>query len=160
MKARVPEGEKRKISYRWTAENDNYAQQHVIDVGDAPGHEIRIYEIQRAWSNDPPAFNGVSVREERLCAISDYVDINGRSWGYSRYVLENGDEIFARFDGTSQTTANPGGSERHTFTSVVTITDGTGAFLAIRGIARYTAVFDPRTGSNEGRVEGEYWMVG
>jgi hypothetical protein len=155
----IPKGEKRKISYKWAAENDKYTQQHVIDVGDVPSHQIRIYEIQRAWPNNPPAFNGVRVKEERLCAISDYIDINGPSWGYSHYVLENGDEIFTRFDGTSQTVAKPDGSKKHTFIGVVTITDGTGEFRGIRGTARYTAVFDPNAGLNEGQVEGEYWTA-
>ena len=155
----IPEGEKHKISYKWTPENDQYTQQHVIDVGDVSGHQIRIYEIQRAWPNNPPAFNGVRVKEERLCAISDYIDINGHSWGYSHYVLENGDNIFARFDGTSQTIANPDGSKKSTFTGVVTLTDGTRKFRGIEGTARYTAVFDPNVGLNEGQVEGEYWIA-
>jgi hypothetical protein len=159
MNESIPEGEKRKISYKWAAENDKYTQQHVIDVGDVSGHQIRIYEIQRAWPNSPPTFNGVRVKEERLCAISDYIDINGHSWGYSHYVLENGDEIFARFDGTSETIANPGGSQKSTFTSVVTFTEGTGEFRGIQGTARYTAVFDPKADLNEGQVEGEYWIA-
>jgi hypothetical protein len=159
MKTVIPKGEKRKISYKWSAENDKYTQQHVIDVGDVPGHQIRIYEIQRAWPNSPPAFNGVRVKEEWLCALSDYIDINGHSWGYSHYVLENGDKIFARFDGTSQTIANPDGSKKSTFTSVVTLTEGTGKFRGIEGTARYTAVFDPNVGLNEGQVEGEYWIA-
>jgi hypothetical protein len=159
MNALIPEGEKRKISYKWAAENDKYTQQHVIDVGDVPGHQIRIYEIQRSWPKSPPAFDDVRVKEERLCAISDYIDINGPSWGYSHYVLENGDEIFARFDGTGQTIANSDGSNKHTFISVVTFTDGAGKFRGIRGTARYTAVFDPSAGLNEGQVEGEYWIA-
>jgi hypothetical protein len=159
MNELIPEGEKRKISYKWAAANDRYTQQHAIDVGDVSDHQIRIYEIQRAWPNSPPAFNGVRVKEERLYAISDYIDINGHSWGYSHYVLENGDKIFARFDGTSETLANPDGSKKHTFTSVVTFTDGTGQFRGIQGIARYTAAFDPQAGLNEGQVEGEYWIA-
>jgi hypothetical protein len=156
MKTPTSAGEKRKISYKWSAENDKYTQQHGIDIGDVPGHQMRIYEIYRAWPNTPPEFNGVRVKEEWLRAISDYIDINGHSWGYSHYVLENGDKIFARFDGTSETIANPDGSKKSTYTSVVTLTDGTGEFRGIRGIARYTAVFDPKAGLNEGEVEGEY----
>ena len=90
MNTPIPEGVKRKISYKWAAENDKYKQQHVIDVGDVSGHQIRIYEIERAWRNSPPTFNGVRVKQEWLCAVSDYIDINGHSWGYSHYVLENG----------------------------------------------------------------------
>ena len=159
MKTLIPKKEKRNISYKWAAENDKYIQQHVIDVGDVSGHQIRVYEIQRAWPKNPPVFNGVPVKEERLCAISDYIDINGPSWGYSHYILESGDEIFARFDGTSQTIANPDGSKKSTYTSVLTVTEGTGEFRGIQGTARYTAVFDPNAGLNEGQVEGEYWLA-
>jgi hypothetical protein len=151
--------EKRRISYKWTAENTKYTQQYVIDVADVPGHQIRIYEILRTWPNNPPAFNGVQVKEERLSAISDYIDINGRSWGYYYYILENGDKIFARFDGTSQTIVNPDGSKKSSFTAVITLTDGTGKSRGIRGIGRYMAVFDPKAGLNEGQVEGEYWIA-
>jgi len=135
MNTPIPAWEKRKISYKWSAENDKYTQQHAIDIGDVPGHQIRIYQIHRAWPNTPPEFNGVRVKEEWLSAVSDYIDINGHSQGYSHYVLENGDEIFARFDGTSETIANPDGSKKSTFTSVVTLTNGTGEFRGIQGIA-------------------------
>jgi len=150
--------EKRKISYKWSAENTKYTQQHVIDIGDIPGHQIRIYEIHRTWPDNPPAFDNVRVKEEGLRGHSDYIDINGRSAGYYYYVLENGDKIFARFDGTSQTIVKPDGSKKSTFTAVITLTEGTGKFRGIRGMARYTAIFDSKAGLNEGQVEGEYWI--
>ena len=134
-------------------------QQHGIHVGDVPGHQIRIYEIRRACPKSPPAFSGAQVKEERLRAISDYIDLNGLCWGYSHYVLENGDKIFARFDGMSPTIANPDGSNKGTFNSVVMLTDGTGKFRGIQGSARYTATFDPKAGLNEGMFEGKCCMV-
>jgi len=151
--------EKHRISYKWPAENTKYTQQSVIDVEDLPGHQIRIYEIHRTWPNNPPAFNGVRVKEEWIRAHSDYIDINGRSAGYYYYVLKNGDKIFGRFDGTSQTIVNPDRSKKSTFTAVITLTEGTGKFRGIRGTARYIAIFDPKAGVNEGQVEGEYWIA-
>jgi hypothetical protein len=146
------------ISYKWPEENTKYTQQYVIDVGDVPDHQIRIYEIHRVWPNDPPAFNGLQVKEEWLHGYSDYIGINGHSYGYYNYVLENGDKIYARFDGTSQTMVNSDGSKKNNFLAVITLTHGTGKVGGIRGTLRYTAIFDPKTGLNEGRVEGEYWV--
>jgi hypothetical protein len=37
--------EKCKIKWENPAANSNYTEQHVIDVGDVPGHQIRIYEL-------------------------------------------------------------------------------------------------------------------
>lgn len=151
--------EKRKIFYKWSAENTKYTQQHVIDVGDVPGHQIRIYEIHRTWPNNPPAFDGVRVKEEWFRGYSDYIDINGHTSGYIYYRLENGDRIFARLDGTSQTIVNPDGSKKSTIAAVITLTQGTGKSRGIRGTARYTAIFDPKAGVNEGQTEGEYWVA-
>lgn len=150
--------ERHKISYNWPAKSTKYTQQHAIDVGDMPGHQIRIYELHRIWPKSPPAFGGVKVKEEVLYGYSDYMDLNGRSSGYYHYVLENGEKIFGRFDGTSQTISNQDGSRKSTFTAVVTLIDGTGKFRGIRGMARYKAIFDPKADLNEGQVEGEYWI--
>ena len=150
--------EKGKISYKWHAKNAKYTRQHVIDVEDVPGHQIRIYDLQVSWPNNPPAFAGTPVKEEGIRAYSDYIDLNGRSSGYCHYDLENGDKIFGRLEGTSQTTVNSDGSKKSTFTAVITFTGGTGKFRGIRGVARYVANFDPKASLNEGQVDGEYWM--
>ena len=46
-----------RVSYKSPADNAKYTQQHVIDVGDVPGHQVRVYEIHRTFPN-APAFNG------------------------------------------------------------------------------------------------------
>jgi hypothetical protein len=150
--------EKHKISYRSPAELSKYTQQHAIDVGDVPGHQVRINEIHRTYPKDLLTFEGVSVVEEWNRGYSDYIDINGHAWGYGIYILENGDKIFTRLDGTSQTSLNPDGSKKSTYTGTWVLTGGTGNFRGIRGTLRATARFDPKTGFNEGQVEGEYWI--
>ena len=34
--------QKQKVSYKVSAENSKYTQQHMIDVGDASGHQVRL----------------------------------------------------------------------------------------------------------------------
>jgi hypothetical protein len=98
------------------------------------------------------------VKEAWFRGYSDYTDINGRSWGYSTYVLENGDKIFARFDSTTQTTMNPDGSKKSANTGVETLSGGTGKFREIRGILRHTVIPDLKVGT-AGQSEGEYWIA-
>jgi hypothetical protein len=150
--------QKHKISYKLSPEISKYTQQHVIDVGDVPGHQVRINEIHRTFPKDLVVFEGVQAVEEWIRGYSDYTDINGRAWGYGIYFLENGDKIFSRLDGTSQTLVNPDGSKKSTYNGAWTLTGGTGKFRGIRGVLRATIVFDTKAGVNEGHVEGEYWM--
>jgi hypothetical protein len=147
-----------KISGKMLAENTKYTQQFAIDVGDVPGHQVRIFEMDRTFPKDPPLFLGLKVVKLWIRGFSDYINLNGRAGEYSIFVLENGDKVFARNDSVSQTTVNPDGSKRSTAANVAVITGGTGKFLGIRGTIRFSAVFDPKTGLNENEFEGEYWM--
>ena|ERR1700730_2347199 len=71
--------QKQHISYKVSAENSKYTQQHVIDVGDVPGHQVRVYEIYRSFPNNAPVINGLKVKETWTRATSDYTDGNGTS---------------------------------------------------------------------------------
>ena len=37
-----------------SAENTKYTQQHIIDVGDVPGHQVRVFEIHRTYPSNAP----------------------------------------------------------------------------------------------------------
>jgi hypothetical protein len=148
--------EKHQISFKNLGENTKYTEQHAINVGDVPGHQIRVFEIHFTYPNDPPVFEGLRVVESWSHGYSDYIDTNGRHWGYITYVLENGDKIFARNDGSSQTIVNPNGAKKSTATGVTTLTGGTGKFRGIQGTLRYISIFDPQAGLNEGKNEGTY----
>jgi hypothetical protein len=41
--------QKQRVSYKSSAETSKYTQQHVIDVGDMPGHQVRVFEIYRVY---------------------------------------------------------------------------------------------------------------
>jgi hypothetical protein len=170
--------EKQKISYRASASTAKYTQQHVIEVGDVPGHQIRLLELQRTFPAasgttgtsdsqratasasspaDTPIFNGVRATEQWARAVSDYVDANGRVFGYVIFNMENGDKIFGRYEGLSLTAA--GAKTNSSF--VFTFTGGTGKFKDLRGTMRGTGVVTfagSRAGSIETQYDGEYWF--
>lgn len=150
--------EKKTIVYRSEAAHSKFVQQHTVDVGDVPGHQIRIYEHHRTFPSNPPMFSGVRVLEVWNRAFSDYTALNGHAWGYSQYLLEGGDKIFARYDGTTQTTIGADGSRKTTFAGIISLTGGTGKFRGIRGMIRTTSVFDPKANVSETQDEGEYWI--
>ena len=135
-----------------------FTQQHGIDVGDVPGHQVRIFEVQGTFAKDPPMFEGVRAVERWVRGFSDYTDLNGRAGTYLIFVLENSDKIFARGDGVSQGIVHPDGAKQSTGTLVYTITGGTGKFLGIHGTIRETAIFNPKVGVVEVQSEGEYWI--
>jgi len=47
-----------------------YLQQHAIDVGDAPGHQVRVYELRFDYPERDLAFAGVVVKENITRGIS------------------------------------------------------------------------------------------
>src|SRR5215813_8204597 len=62
----------------------NTTQQLAIDVGDMPGHQVRVY---RSIASYPPSAKpnckGLKETESWTHGFSDYVDRNGRTWGYT-----------------------------------------------------------------------------
>ena len=50
-----------------------YIQQHMIDVGDLPGHKVRILEVQRTYNDKSQlAVSSVKVKEAWVRGYSDY----------------------------------------------------------------------------------------
>jgi hypothetical protein len=150
--------EKCKRSGEVPAASTTYTQQHVLDVGDIPGHQIRIYEIHRTYPNAQPNCEGVKETESWTRAFSDYIDRNGRTWGYTVAMLENGDKIFSEFSGTSQTFTDSNGKKESTFTGITRYTGGTGRYAGIRGFSRETSKFDPDKKLNQLSYASEYWI--
>ena len=150
--------ERCKVSQEATDVKSSYTQQHVLDVGDIPGHQIRILELHRTFSNDKPNCENLKRTESWTRGYSDYVDRNGRGWGYSVISFENGDKIFAEYDGTSQTTVTADGSKKSAFTGVVRYIGGTGKYQGVQGLLRNSVVFDPDKNVNQEQYEGEYWL--
>jgi hypothetical protein len=147
--------EKQQVSFKTSAENTKYTQQHMIDVGDFPGHQVRVYEIHRTFPKNAPVISGVAIKEQWTRAISDYTDNNGPGTTYGIYVLENGDKFFTRSSLVAQST----GAGKLTASTVGYIIGGTGKFAGIKGIVRTVNTADPKAGVNEGQTEIEYTLA-
>jgi hypothetical protein len=151
--------EKCKMSGSVVAANTTYTQQHMIDVGDVPGHQVRIFELHHTYPADTkPNCEGLRRTEDWVRGISDYTDRNGPNWGYTVITLENGDKIFSEFRGVSQTVVTPDGTKNSTAVTVANYTGGTGRYQAVRGVERSSTIFDLDKKTNEVRYEGEYWF--
>jgi hypothetical protein len=147
--------QKQQLVFKVGAENSKYTQQHTIDVGDVPGHQIRLFEIRRTYPDNAPTINGMKIVESWARGITDYTNNNGPATTYSVYVLESGDKFFTR--GSLVAVQSPGASKL-TATTVGPITGGTGKLAGIQGMARTVASADPKAGFNETQVEIEYWI--
>ncbi len=140
------------------AADSKFTQQHVIDVGDIPGHQVRIVEVRRTPSNARPNCEGAKVVEQWNRGYSDYTNTNGRAWGYRVVILDSGERIFGQWQGTTHTTLSADGAKKTVFTGTYVITGGTGRYRGIQGVGREISHFDPSSGFNEAEWEEEYWI--
>ena len=150
--------DKQKYYFKTPPGVSTYTQQHVIDVGDVPGHQLRTYEIHYKYGTDGPVYDGVKVVEAWTRASSDYTNGSGRASGYGVSLLANGDNIFSVLDIISQTKVGPDGSKKGTFTNVIRLAGGTGKFKGIRGTLTGSGTTDFKTGVSDTVTEGEYWI--
>jgi hypothetical protein len=148
--------QKHKFTFNPSSSPGTYEEQHAIDIGDVPGHQLRVYSVHSVYTQEAPVYEGIKAKESWLRAVSDYTDGTGHATGYTVTLLENGDKIFGRWEGITQTAVNADGSKVTRVTTVTTLTGGTGKFKSIRGTARGNATTDFKTSS--GTSEGEYWM--
>lgn len=140
------------------ASTTKYVEQHAIDVGDIPGHQIRVARLQTKYGDEAPAFDGVKVVESIASLSSDYINGSGRFVVYSVLTMANGDRIYERGEATSLSSAAADGSKKTLFSEVLNIVGGTGKFSTIRGTLRQTGSTDFKTGTSDNVTEGEYWF--
>ena len=150
--------EKMKYHFSGKAESIKYVQQHAVDVGDAPTHQLRIAELQTKYASDAPVFAGVKVVESRGTLMSDYTEQSGRFQSYAVVHMANGDRMYQRGEGLAHTSVAADGARKTSYSSVTTITGGTGKFVAIRGTLRTTGFTDFKTGTSGNVTDGEYWF--
>ena len=138
-----------------------YIQQHAIEVGDVPGHKVRILELQYLYNEQSQlAISGVKVKEVWSRGYSDYTNGKGRSWGYQVWHLADGSKVFLDYSGTTMAEPTATGSVRGSYHGVSRMTGGTGKFSRIRGTIADANDFDndPKTGYNRAESKGEYWF--
>lgn len=143
--------QKQHVSFKTAAENGKFTQQLIIDVGDAPEHIVRAFEIHFTYRNNPPVINGLKLVETWGRGITDYIDGNGSATVYIVIAMENGDRLFARVTGVTSKT-----SERLAATQVGFITGGTGKLAGMQGVVRISANFDYKTGFAETQFDIDY----
>ena len=144
-----------RLIFEVRAENTKYTKQHIIDVGDVPGHQVRVFEIHRAYPSNAPTINGIRIVESWTRGMSDYTNNNGEATSYSVYELENGDRFFTR--GSLIAIQSPEESNLSA-TTVGPIIGGTGRLSRINGMARSTISANPKTGLNETHIDISYWI--
>jgi len=135
-----------------------YTEQHTFEVGDMPGHQIRIASLHTKFSDKAGGYDGVKPVESNGWLASDYVSGSGRFNVYTVILMANGDKVYSRTDGVSQTSIGTDGGRKTSFSTVTTITGGTGRFATLRGIIRATGVTDLKTGTSNTSSGGEHWF--
>ena len=141
-----------RLSFTVPAQDATYTEQHIINVPDPPGHQIRVVEIHRIFPSNPPIINGVALKELWVRAITDYVNENGRGSSYSEYVFENGDKFFAQ----ATLVAHGTGSGMLQANTIGEITRGTGKLAGIEGHIFTTTFARPIAGNVETSFEIDY----
>jgi hypothetical protein len=124
----------------------------VIDVGDVPGHQVRVYEIHRTYPTNPPVINGLKLTDVWTRATSDYINGMGTGNNYAVYVVENGDKFFVH----STLVAQSSGGGKLTATVSGVITGGTGKLAGISGVVQSVTQADPKAGFNENQSDIDY----
>ena len=138
-----------------------YVQQHIIDVDDVPGHQIRVQESQRTYPPDKQfTVDGEHIVEWWIRSFSNYTNGIGPSWGFQTWITEKGDRIFLETYGTSEAATTETGSRRGTYHGTSRIVGGTGRFSKIRGLLVDVSKFDTdqKVGYSLSDGRGEYWF--
>lgn len=137
-----------------------YVQQHTIEVGDVPGHQIRVQEAHRTNLGSAHVIDGIKITDVWVRGMSDYTNGVGPAWGYVVWAMEDGNKIFVNYTGTSESKATSSGSRRGTYHGISRLIGGTGRFAKIRGQTVDVAEFDtdPANGYNRASGKGEYWF--
>jgi hypothetical protein len=135
-----------------------YVEQHVLEVGDLPGHQIRVAALTTKYAAEAPAYDGVKVVESFGWISSDYINGSGRFVQYTVLQMANGDKIYQNIEGQAQTSMGTDGGGKTSYSTVTYLKGGTGKFATLRGILRGSGVTDFKTGPTNNPVEGEYWF--
>jgi hypothetical protein len=143
---------------RAPSSSGQYLQQHAIDVEDSPGHQVRVYEIRNSYPEKDFAFAGVLVKESLVRGMSDYINYSGPFTNYTVYTLEDGNKVFSRGTGTSQSSTKADGTQVVKFSFVENFLGGTGKFKGMRGQVTGSGERAPVAKTLTSQSSGEYWI--
>ncbi len=148
-----------KIIWKVPTANTTYiTQQQALEVGDITDHRLRIFELKRVFPKDKPNCEGLRRSEQWFRGVSDYIGGNGSFSGYTVIMLDNGNKIFGRVSGTSETTTNTNGLKTFLVTTVTTYIGGTGRYQGVIGTQRDSIVLDLQKSISQAHSDAEYWL--
>ncbi len=133
--------QKQQVSFKVPGENSKYIVSQNVDVGDAPNHIVRLFEVRFTLPNNAASINGLNIVEVFARGTAELTNSQGGGLGYLVFVAENGDKFFSRNNVAAQQV-----SGKLTATWAGAITGGTGKFAGIQGATRQFTNFDPSPG--------------
>jgi len=138
-----------------------YREAHNIEVGDVPGHVLRLSALQTLYPNPGPApmYAGVRVKASDTVLKSDLQDGNGAASGYVVTSMESGDKVYIETAVMVQTAPGELGKSTTRVTQTYVIIGGTGKFKNMRGVLRSSSMTDFSTATRGSVVEGEYYFA-
>jgi len=119
---------------------------------------VRVYEIRYEYPKKDLAFAGVLVKQSMTRGMSDYINWNGSFTTYSVYTMEDGNKVYSRSAGTTQSTTNTEGQRAFKFSFVENFVGGTGKFKGMRGQMRGGGERAAGAKSLSQYSDGEYWI--
>jgi len=125
----------------------------TVEVGDHPGHALIVEKPTCNWSA-PSEIAGMKTTAWTGADTAEVIGANVPARGYSVTTMENGDKIYARWQGTG-TLAKDG-----TLTGEGTwsYTGGTGKLKGVKGKGTYK-VSGAVDGTSEVQMEGTYSLA-
>lgn len=141
-------------------QQSRYVKEHIIDAGDAPGHQLRIVEIEKDYTRNPPTVMGVKITKIRQWAFTNYTNGIGPVIYYETWSDGRGNTFFVEGTSETQSQITATGSRRGTSSGSGRITGGTGKFATIQGVLAGVTEFDsdPNNGYNRNNTRLEYWF--
>jgi hypothetical protein len=153
--------QKQRIEMSGEGVKSRYVQQHIIDVGDVPGHQLRVLEVHRVHAMPNVTIAGVKLLEEWHRGTSDYTNGRGAAHGYGTWVMEDGSKIFVEWTGNAESEPTASGARKGSFHGTTRIVGGTGKFATLRGHLSDAVEFDtdPKAGYSRNASRGECWFL-
>src|SRR5215469_9264243 len=125
-------------------------EQHMLAVGDHPGHSLMISKGKCTWTK-PMEIAGTQTKEDVGTNVDDVHGNKSQGHGYAVGTLANGDKMYVHIQGSS--TLKDGAVE--TAEGTWSFTGGTGKLKGVKGKGSYKGKGAP-DGSATYEVEGEY----
>jgi len=122
-----------------------------VEVGDQAGHVLILEKGSCSWN---PSLEIAGLKSTGYTG-ADTFDLSGprgQARGYAVITMENGDKVYARYQGTG------GISKEGAFTGEGSwsFTGGTGKFKGLKGKGTYKSSREPNNGPEDAQLEGSY----